>query len=389
MKIAFGISSGISIYKIPSIIRRLKREGHFVRVIMTPNAARLVNPLIFKVACGNKVYVEDFSFEDPLVHIEIGDWADVFVIAPLTANTLAKIANGVADNLLTTSFLACDKKKVVFPAMNVKMYNSSITQENIKKLKAHNIEVIEPEIGELACGYEGKGRLPSEDKIFDIITRDINEPLRGKKYIVTAGSTIEQIDPVRFISNFSSGKMGVELAKFLYKKGADVLLVYGKMEVKIPQTIKSIKAGSTIDMLDVLEKNLHFYDGLFMAAAPVDFKVKNFSTEKIKKNGELVLEFVENPDILKTITEKFKDKLYVGFSLETDNAEENAKLKLKKKSVDYIVLNKVEKDFNPMGNDENRVILFGKKEGKMGEFKGRKVEVASWLVMKILKLEEI
>ncbi|MEJ5283943.1 MAG: bifunctional phosphopantothenoylcysteine decarboxylase/phosphopantothenate--cysteine ligase CoaBC [Brevinematia bacterium] len=389
MKIVFGITSGISIYKIPSIIRKLKKEGHIVRVIMTPNARKLINPIIFKVASGNEVYIDDFSIEEPLAHIELGDWADVFVIAPLTANTLAKIANGIADNLLTTTFLACTKKKIVFPAMNVKMYDSRITSDNIKRLKEYGVLVVEPECGDLACGYSGKGRLPSEEKIIGIITRDVNEPLKAKKFIVTTGSTIEKIDPVRFISNFSSGRMGIEIAKYLYKMGADVLLIYGKTEINIPPHISGIKIESTIDMLNAIKNNLKDYDGLYMASAPVDFKVKNYSENKIKKSDSLSIELIENPDILKSLRENFKNKLFVGFALETKNGEQNALLKLKQKELDYIVLNMIESDFNPMGNKENKVVIYNKSGLKIGEFEGKKDLVAEWIVKTTLKIEEI
>ncbi len=389
MNIVFGITAGISIYKIPSIIRKLKKEGNQVRVIMTPNASKLINPLIFKVASGNEVYINDFSNKNPLIHIEIGDWADVFTIAPLTANTLAKIANGIADNLLTTAFLACSKKKIVFPAMNVKMYTSKATLDNIQKLTKYGIIVIEPESGDLACGYTGKGRLPPEDKIIAIITRDIFEPLKGKKFIVTTGSTIEKIDPVRYISNFSSGRMGIEIAKYLYKKGADVLLIYGKTEVNIPEYITSIKVESTIDMLNAIKNNLNDYEYLYMACAPVDFRIKSYSIEKIKKKEAQTLELVENPDILKFSRENFKNKIFIGFSLESKDGEKNAILKLKEKGLDYIVLNMIEKDFNPMGNEENKVTLYDKKGLEIGEFSGKKQKVAEWIVNKTLNLEEI
>ncbi|MCX7820399.1 MAG: bifunctional phosphopantothenoylcysteine decarboxylase/phosphopantothenate--cysteine ligase CoaBC [Brevinematales bacterium] len=389
MNIVFGITSGISIYKIPSVIRKLRKDGHNIRVLMTPNAKKLMNPIIFKVASGNEVYINDFSIHNPLLHIEIGDWSDVFVIAPLTANTLAKIANGIADNLLTTSFLACSGKKIVFPAMNVKMYDSQITQENIKKLKEYGVLVIEPDCGDLACGYSGKGRLPSEDKIIGIITRDIYEPLKGKRFIVTAGSTIEKIDPVRFITNFSSGKMGIEIAKYLYKKGADVLLIVGKTEVNIPEYITHIKVESTIDMLNAIKNNLKDYDGLYMVAAPVDFRVNNYSEEKIKRKGSLTIELIENPDILKSLRKDFKEKFFVGFALESKNGKQNASLKLKEKELDYIVLNIIEPDFNPMGNEENRIFLFEKSGSNALEFKGKKHKVAEWIVNKTLKLEEV
>ncbi|MGC8765858.1 MAG: bifunctional phosphopantothenoylcysteine decarboxylase/phosphopantothenate--cysteine ligase CoaBC [Brevinematia bacterium] len=389
MKIAFGITSGIAIYKLPSLIRKLTKDGHKVRVIMTENSTKLMNPLIFKVASGNEVYVKDFSIKHPLAHIEIGDWADVFVIAPLTANTLSKIASGIADNLLTSTFLACDKKKIVFPTMNVKMYESKVIQENIKKLRSYGCIVVEPDSGELACGYSGRGRLPSEEKIIAIITRDINEPLKGKSFIVTAGTTVEKIDPVRFIANFSSGKMGIEIAKFLYKKGANVLLIYGRVSIDIPEYIPSICVFSCVDMLDAIKKNLSEYDGLFMCAAPVDFRIKEAHDKKIKKGGELNLSLVVNPDILKEITSLFKDKFYVGFALETDNSIENALKKQREKNLDFVVLNTIEADFNPMGSDRNKVRLFDKTGNEAGSFEGSKREVAEWIVSKTLGLREV
>ncbi len=389
MNIAFGISSGISIYKIPPLIRRLVKYGHNVRVIMTENAAKLINPLLFKVVSRNDVYVKDFSIDYPLAHIEIGDWADIFVIAPLTANTLSKIANGIADNFLTTTFLACNKKKILFPAMNVKMYETQVIQENIKKLKAYGCIVVEPEVGELACGYKGRGRLPSEERMFGIITRDINAPLKGKNFIVTAGSTLEKIDPVRFVSNFSSGKMGIEIAKALYKKGANVLLIHGRVLIHIPEYIPSIYAESCYDMHEALKSNLKEYDGLFMCAAPVDFKAKEVSPKKIKKNFELTLSFVANPDILMEITPLFENKLFVGFALETDNAIQNAIKKLREKKLDYIVLNIIEENFNPMGEDTNNVKLFNKNEKELGSFSGNKEAVAHWIISNIFGLNEL
>ena len=249
MKILFGITSGIALYKTPNIVRMLTKSGHTVKVIMTANAAKLINPLIYQTLTHQPVYVEDFDRRQPLAHIELGDWADEFVIAPMTANTLSKIAHGIADNLITSTVLACDKKKILFPAMNVKMFENPIIQENLKKLCDLGMTIIHPDYGDLACGYSGRGRLPDESVIFGIITRDIDSPLSGKKFVVTAGGTVEKIDPVRYISNFSSGKMGIEIAKTLYRKGADVLLIYGNVSA---EPVHGADLGDAGDMADPL-----------------------------------------------------------------------------------------------------------------------------------------
>lgn len=387
MKILIGVTSGISLYKMLNIVRFLTKTGHSVKVMMTENAAQLINPLLFQTLSGNEVYTRDFDPMEPLAHIRLGDWADVFAVAPATANTIAKIAGGIADNLLTSSILACDKRKVLFPAMNVKMLENPATQENLKKLRDRGFEIIDPAFGDLACGYQGRGRLPSDDTIVGILTRQPDQLLKGKKFIVTAGGTIEPIDPVRSISNASSGKMGVEIAKALYKQGADVLMVHGAVSVTLPPYIPSIKAMTTDEMLVALKANLGQYDGLYMAAAPADFKVKNSSGQKIKKTGTVItLELIENPDILKELTREFTGKLFVGFALETQDYEVNAGKKLSEKKLDYIVLNHISSTFNPLGNDSNSVVLLGK-EGLHEELSSRsKSEVANWLIDKTLGL---
>ena len=207
MKILLGISAGISIYKVPTVIRLLRREGHSVKVIMTPNAARLIDPLLFKAISGGDVFVNDFDFREPLAHITLSDWADVLAVAPASANIIAKIAGGFADSLLTTSILACSKKKILFPAMNTRMFDSKVTQDNLQKLSGlPGYTVVMPDSGDLACGTIGRGRLPQEDKIAAIIGRETDEPLKGNRYIVSAGGTVEKIDPVRYILIFHPEK---------------------------------------------------------------------------------------------------------------------------------------------------------------------------------------
>jgi phosphopantothenoylcysteine decarboxylase/phosphopantothenate--cysteine ligase len=272
--------------------------------------------------------------------------------------------------------------------MNVKMYESKVTQENIRRAKSYGWTVVEPDTGELACGYSGKGRLPSVEKIFGIITRNVNEPLKGKKFIVTAGSSIERIDPVRYISNFSSGKMGVEIAKYLYRMGADVLLVCGRVSVNLPEYIDTISVESTSEMLDVLEKKLKDFDGLYMAAAPVDFMPEEISKSKIKKADKLNIGLIKTPDILGRLKILYPDKFYVGFALETDDPFENAVSKLKNKGLDFIALNVVTDDFNPMGSDENSVTIISKDGIRKEIVKQKKDVVAAWIVNNTLGLCE-
>lgn len=382
MKILFGLTAGIAVYKVIPVIRSLVKSGHTVKVIMTENAAKLVSPLLFQVISENDVSIKDFNEKEPLAHIRLGDWADKMVIIPASANTIAKIAGGVADNLLTSTILACDKPKTVFPAMNVKMYESPVTQDNLRRLRSLGYEVIEPAYGDLACGYKGKGRLPDEDSVIGIIERETDQPLKGKKFIVTAGGTIEKIDPVRYVSNFSSGKMGTEIAKALYRKGAEVLLIYGNVSIRVPYYLTCLQAKTTEEMLKAVQGNMASYDGLFMAAAPADFKPE-YSRSKIKKSDDQEIYTVKmsrNPDILKELRANYPEKFLVGFALETEDFIQYAKNKLKEKSLDYIVLNPLSENFNPLDNDHNTVILISR-DGAIAEMKDKpKKEIAGWLV---------
>ncbi len=386
MKILLGISAGISIYKIPTVIRLLRRDGHIVRVIMTRNAAKLVNPLLFKAISGEEVFVKDFDMREPLAHIRLSDWADVFAVVPASADILAKIAAGFADSLLTTSMLAFNKRKILFPAMNTRMFDNRASYENLQKLSSLGYIVVMPDNGDLACGTTGRGRLPPEDKIFALISRDVDEPLKGMRFLVTAGGTIEKIDPVRYISNFSSGKMGIEIAKSLFRKGAEVLLIYSNISIPLPSWIPSVKAYSAEEMLEAVRLNLPQFDGLYMAGAPADFKPDSYSEDKIKKENAREIKLIKTPDILKEISVSGigNGKLTVGFALESDNGAVNALKKLRDKNLDFIALNMIDIQNNtsPMGRDENRVELFsGESEG--GEcMEGSKKDIAEWLVLK-------
>ena len=380
MNIVFGISGGIAAYKTPQMVRRLVQRGHAVEVLMTPSATKLVSPLVLQTLSKRQVWVEDFDSRCPLAHIELGDWADVMVLAPATANTIAKLAHGIADNLLLSTFLACDKRKVIFPAMNVKMYENPLTRRNITLLREAGYEVFEPDEGELACGYSGRGRLPDEEVILGLVDRDPHKPLEGLRVIVSAGATREVIDPVRYISNFSSGKMGVLLAKRLFSLGASVFIVAGSVEVDLPAYIPSQRVTTTQHMLDVLIKMMKDYDVLIMAAAPADFRVAEVAETKLKRKGDVDLHLVANPDILATVREHFPEKRLIGFALEMEGAEENAREKLIRKGLDAIVLNTLSRDFHPMGSDENAVIVYTRDGGITTFARESKARIAEQLV---------
>ena len=380
MNIVFGISGGIAAYKTPQMVRRLVQRGHAVEVLMTLSATKLVSPLVLQTLSKRQVWVEDFDSRCPLAHIELGDWADVMVLAPATANTIAKLAHGIADNLLLSTFLACDKRKVIFPAMNVKMYENPLTRRNITLLREAGYEVFEPDEGELACGYSGRGRLPDEEVILGLVDRDPHKPLEGLRVIVSAGATREVIDPVRYISNFSSGKMGVLLAKRLFSLGASVFIVAGSVEVDLPAYIPSQRVTTTQHMLDVLIKMMKDYDVLIMAAAPADFRVAEVAETKLKRKGDVDLHLVANPDILATVREHFPEKRLIGFALEMEGAEENAREKLIRKGLDAIVLNTLSRDFHPMGSDENAVVVYTRDGGITTFARESKARIAEQLV---------
>jgi phosphopantothenoylcysteine decarboxylase/phosphopantothenate--cysteine ligase len=386
MRILIGVTGGIAVYKVLGVIRQLESEGHEIRVIMTPAAAKFIQPILFKTLCHNEVYVDDFDYSRPIAHVDLADWSDVFAVVPATGNTIAKIANGIADNLLTSAALAATSRRIVFPSMNVHMYENPATQANIRALSEKlGYEVIEPDSGNLACGYTGKGRLVNEETIAAVITRDPSMPLRGKKFIVTAGGTIEKLDPVRYLSNFSSGRMGVEIAKALYRRGADVLLIYGNMQVAAPAYLPYIAVQSAMDMLGAIRGKMPEYDGLFMSAAVADYRPAKESASKIKKTGgDMNIELTQNPDVLKTVAGEFGGRLYVGFALETDTAEGNAAEKLKSKKLDYIVLNRINESFNPLGSAQNEVVLIDKSGGRAESGRMDKKEIAEWLIGRIL-----
>ncbi len=361
--ILLGITGGIAAYKICTLIRDFKKNGANVKVVCTPNSLNFVTKLTLQNLSQNDVFVEEFDIKDwKPEHISLADWADVMVIAPATANTISKIATGIADNLLTSIACAFSKQMFIAPAMNCHMWENSNVQENILKLKTQGVEFLDPESGFLACGYLGKGRLCSLDKILNAVGEyfSFSQILKGKKVVITSGGTIEDIDPVRYISNYSSGKMGFSLAKVAQKMGAEVVLITTK-DVQFPFRVVRVKSAR--DMQNALDNEFETSDIVIMAAAVADYRVKNYSEQKMKKteSDTLTLELVKNPDILKHLCEKKTHQIVVGFCAESQNLIENAKVKIRKKNCDYLVANDISKHDIGFSSDENEVVIFNKK----------------------------
>ena len=369
------VSSSIACYKSVDICSNLKKRGYNVKVIMTKNATEMISPLIFKTITKNEVYVDMFSDKQDayVAHIQLVKEADKVVVVPATANLIAKMANGIADDFASTSLLVAKAKDIiVFPAMNTNMYENPITQMNIKKLKELNVKFIEPATGHLACDDIGKGKLPDVLDIVEIISFELekNDILKNKKILITAGGTKEKIDPVRYISNNSSGKMGYSLAKMASLMGAKVILVSTRKNLKVPLNVSEvIYCESAKEMYDIVMDKKDNMDYIIKCAAVSDFKVKNTSDKKIKKDDmkELKLDLEHNKDILLELS-KVKDRKYtlVGFAAESNNIIENAKNKLNKKNLDYLVLNDISDNSIGFNSNYNEVYIFSK-NGKINK----------------------
>ncbi len=360
--ILIGITGGIAAYKICELIRKFKKNGASVKVVATPNALNFVTKLTLQNLSQNEVYVQEFDVKNwKPEHISLADESDIMLIAPATANTISKIAQGVADNLLTSIACAFSKKMIIAPAMNCNMWNNPVIQENISKLRNLGVEFLEPDSGFLACGYIGKGRLCSIEKIYSAVVEALNysKILEGKKVVVTSGGTIEDIDPVRYISNYSSGKMGFAIAKVAKDMGANVVLITTK---DFTAPFKIVKVKSAIDMQNALDQEFENSDIVVMAAAVADYRVKNYSEQKMKKTSEdtLILELVKNPDILKGLCDKKTSQIVVGFCAESENLLENAKEKIQKKGCDFLVANDISRKDIGFSSDDNEVTILDK-----------------------------
>ena len=390
--VVIGVSGGIAVYKTLDVVSRLRKLGVNVNVIMTKSATEFVTPLSFQSLSQN--YVVCDMFEDPktwdVEHISLAKRADVFLIAPATANVIGKIANGIADDMLTTTVMATKAKVLIAPAMNTNMYENPILQRNINTLKELGYNFVEPESGRLACGDTGKGKLASPETIVDEVVKLLSkgQDLKGKSIIVTAGPTVESIDPMRYITNRSTGKMGYSIAKEAIERGADVTLITGPTNLTPPQNLKKlVKIESAKDMYEAVLENLDENDVVIKSAAVADYKPKNYSNKKIKKSDDdLVIELDRNKDIAQEIGKIKNNQILVGFAAETNDLIENASLKIKKKNLDFIVANDLTKEGAGFGVDTNIVKIIDK-EGNITEYpKMKKEEVANIILDKIKEL---
>ena len=391
--ILLGVTGGIAAYKIANLASMLKKQGANVKVIMTENACQFITPMTFETLTAQKVYTDTFdrNFEFKVDHIELGKWADVFLIAPATANVIGKLANGIADDMLTTTALAMRCPIVVSPAMNTTMFENKVVKHNIMKLRTYGMDIIMPASGHLACGDTGAGKMPEPEMLLEYIKRGVykKKDLVGKKVCVSAGPTREAIDPVRYISNNSTGKMGVEIAKMAAYRGAKVSLVIGPSNVFVPDFINRIDIKSAEDMYEEIIKISDSQDIIIKAAAVADYTPANYSDEKIKKkDGDLSIELSRTKDILKELGERKennpKKQFICGFSMETENMEENSKNKLAKKNADMIVANNVKVDGAGFGTDTNVVTIFTK-DNEIRLDKLSKTEVAEKIFDEIVR----
>lgn len=360
--ILVGITGGIAAYKVCSLIRLYKKAGAKVRVVITPSALNFVTKLTLQTLSNNEVYVENFQIDEfKPEHISLCDESDIFVIAPATANTISKIANGICDNLLLSTACAFTKPILLAPAMNTGMWNNNFVQENIAKLRNNGYYILNPETGFLACGTNGTGRMVEVEDIFEKTVEILSQKqiLKGKKILITAGGTKEKIDPVRYISNCSSGKMGIALADCAYDMGAEVTLV---STFKVEKPYKNVITESAQEMEKVVKSELLEQDCVIMAAAVADYRIKNYSEQKIKKSTDdnLTLELTKNPDILKEISAINCKAKIVGFCAESENLIENAKIKIQNKGCDYLVANDISRKDIGFSSDMNEVYILDK-----------------------------
>lgn len=391
--VCIGVSGGIAAYKALDIVSALRKKDIDVRVIMTESATKFVTPLTFQSLSQNMVttdmFAEPKAFE--IQHISLAKRADVFLVAPATANIIGKVANGIADDMLSTTIMATKAKVIFAPAMNTNMYENKIVQSNIDKLKGLGYEFIEPASGRLACGDEGKGKLADVNTIVDkalaaLENKDIPKDLLGKKVLISAGPTYSNIDPVRFITNKSTGKMGYYIAEEARDRGADVTLVSGPTNLKPPSGVKVINITTNEEMKEAIFENYDDSDIVIKSAAVADYKIKNYSNDKIKKgDGDLVLTFVRDNDILKLLGEKKTNQILVGFAAESTNISENARRKLENKNLDYIVANDITSSDTGFASDDNKVVIFTKDGEEINLDKMSKRKVASKIFDTILR----
>lgn len=366
--VVLGVTGSIAAYKAANLASMLVKMHADVHVLMTQNATNFINPITFETLTGHKCLIDTFdrNFNYNIEHVALGTKADVVMVAPASANIIAKMANGIADDMLSTTILACRCNKIVAPAMNTNMYENPVTQENIRKLRGFGMEVIEPDEGLLACKKVGKGKMPSEEVLVEYILREIQfeKDMVGKKVLVTAGATREAIDPVRFITNHSTGKMGYSLAVVAMRRGAEVTLVSGVTNLRPPICTRVIEVQSAEDMFEAVKNEAAGHDIIIKAAAVADYTPAKASDEKIKKqDGSLSLDLTRTVDILGWLGEHRREGQFLcGFSMETENVIENSRKKLEKKKADMIVANSLKTEDSGFGVDTNIVTMISKDE---------------------------
>ena len=388
--VVIGVTGGIADYKIASLVSMLKKQHANVRVIMTENATNFITPVTFESLTGTKCLVDTFdrNFEFQVEHVSLAKQADIFMIAPATANVIAKVAHGLADDMLTTTFLACKKPKYIVPAMNTQMYENPITQDNLEICRKYGMHVIEPASGYLACGDTGAGKMPEPETLFEHILQEIAFPkdLAGKKILVTAGPTQEAIDPVRYITNHSTGKMGYAIARAGARRGAEVTLVSGPVNQTVPLGVTLVPVVSARDMFEAVTSRSGEQDAIIKSAAVADYRPAVVGTEKTKKSdGDMSIALERTDDILSWLGNHRREGQFLcGFSMETQNMLENSKAKLEKKHVDMIVANNLKTAGAGFGTDTNVVTLITK-DGAEELEKMSKDQVAHVLLDRIFR----
>ena len=361
--VVLAVSGSIAAYKIASLASALGKLHADVQVLMTQNATNFINPITFETLTGNKCLVDTFdrNFQYSVEQVALAKRADVVLVAPASANVIGKIANGIADDMLTTTVMACKCKKIISPAMNTQMFENPIVQDNLKKLEHYGYEVIQPAVGLLACKDVGKGKMPEPETLLEYILQEVayEKDLKGKKILVTAGPTQEPIDPVRYLTNHSSGKMGYAIAKVCSMRGAEVTLVSGKTAIKPPLFVDVVPVTTAREMYEAVTGRSDRQDIVIKAAAVADYRPKTISEQKVKKtDGELSIEMERTDDILKYLGEhKRANQFLCGFSMETEHMLENSRKKLKKKNLDMIVANNVKVEGAGFAGDTNIVTL--------------------------------
>ena len=390
--VVIGVTGSIAAYKMPNLARMLIKLGARVHVLMTKNAVNFINPIAFESLTSTKCLIDTFdrNFQYSVEHVAIAKAADVVLIAPASANVIGKIANGIADDMLTTTVMACPCTKIIAPAMNHNMYHNPIVQDNISRLASYGYVIAEPERGMLANGDMGDGRMPSEDILLEYILRETahEKDLEGKRILVTAGATREKIDPVRYITNHSTGKMGYAIAKAAMRRGADVTLVSGICAIKPPMFVNKIDAVSAQDMFEAVKAHAAESDIIIKAAAVADYRPKNPADSKIKKSdGSMSIELERTVDILDWLGKNRREGQFLcGFSMETDNMIENSRAKLIKKNADMIAANSLRQEAHGFGTDTNVLTLITSDNVTELEMMS-KYEAANALLDAIIKIQ--